>query len=320
MPVFPKPTVRYSYDVAAERQRLRAHKPVRTVPDKAAGALLLGSWNIANFGAQKRRECDIQLIAEMLSWFDISAVQECRDNFADLYDVLRYLGPKYRVVMSDAGGNNERLVFIFDGTKLSLLDEIGEVAFAPSMAQAVTLPGVSQSFTGFDRAPYLASFNLIGTPLSVQLLNVHLFFGSDSDAADIDRRALETTAVAKWTAERNKSKYAGARELIAVGDFNMPKAHKDGTNIVYSALTSRGLVTPTHSGQIGSSIASDNHFDQVAVFPSTTKAWFVDVGVFDYDAVVFQHRWTVKGQEVFNGYLRYYLSDHRPMWVELRPR
>lgn len=41
MPVFPKPTVRYSYDVAAERQRLRAHKADRTVPDKAADALLL---------------------------------------------------------------------------------------------------------------------------------------------------------------------------------------------------------------------------------------------------------------------------------------
>lgn len=87
---------------------------------------------------------------------------------------------------------------------------------------------------------------------------------------------------------RNKSRYARARELIALGDFNMPKTRKDGTNIVYSALTGGGLVTPEHSGQIDSSIASDNHFDQVAMFPKTTQAWFVDIGVFDYDGVIFR--------------------------------
>jgi endonuclease/exonuclease/phosphatase family metal-dependent hydrolase len=319
MPPFPTPTVAYHYDVEVERAALRAHKNARQVPGKAAGTLLLGSWNIANFGAQERRECDLQLIAEVVSWFDVIAIQECRDDFADLYDVVGYLGPRYRVVMSDAGGNNERLVFIYDQKKLGLLDEIGEVAFAPSMAKDVTLQGIDQAFTSFDRPPYLASFNLVRTPLSVQLLNVHLFFGSNGDP-DIDRRALETAAIAKWADVRNRSKYAGARELLAIGDFNMPKARRDGTNIVYDALTSRGLVTPTHSGMIGSSIASDNHFDQVAIFPSTTRDWFLDVGVFDYDAVVFRELWQQQGRDVFNGYLRYYLSDHRPMWVAVRPR
>jgi hypothetical protein len=41
--------------------------------------------------------------------------------------------------------------------------------------------------------------------------------------------------------------------------------------------------------------------------------------VFDYDAVVFRDLWTAKGQAVFNGYLRYYMSDHRPMWLRVRP-
>lgn len=40
-----------------------------------------------------------------------------------LYEVVHYMGSKYRVLMSDAGGNNERLVFIFDSRKLNLLDE-----------------------------------------------------------------------------------------------------------------------------------------------------------------------------------------------------
>jgi len=71
MPVFPKPVIRYAYDVEAEREHLRMHKKARGVPRKRPGRLLLGSWNIANFGAQLRRECDIRLLAEVLSWLAI---------------------------------------------------------------------------------------------------------------------------------------------------------------------------------------------------------------------------------------------------------
>ena len=66
-------------------------------------------------------------------------------------------------------------------------------------------------------------------------------------------------------------------------------------------------------------MASDNHYDQIALFPAEAKRWLLDIGVFDYDAVVFRDLWTAKGQAVFNGYLRYYLSDHRPMWLRVRP-
>jgi len=61
----------------------------------------------------------------------------------------------------------------------------------------------------------------------------------------------------------------------------MPKPRRDGGNIVivYDALTSVGLVTPTHSSHIGSSIASDNQYDQIAIFPETAKAWLLDLGV-----------------------------------------
>jgi hypothetical protein len=56
------------------------------------------------------------------------------------------------------------------------------------------------------------------------------------------------------------------------------------------------------------------------MLPATTRAWLVQVGVFDYDGAVFPDLWKTRGDAVFKRYLRYYLSDHRPMWVELRPR
>ena len=60
----------------------------------------------------------------------------------------------------------------------------------------------------------LGTILLVMTPLSIRFLNVHLFFGSESDT-DIDRHALETAAIAKWADARNRSKYTGARELLA---------------------------------------------------------------------------------------------------------
>ena len=81
-------------------------------------------------------------------------------------------------------------------------------------------------FAGFDCKPYLASFQLPGTPLSAQLINVH-WFQASAARRDIERRALETTSVDKWADLRHKSRYLRVREVIALADFNMPKPTKD---------------------------------------------------------------------------------------------
>src|SRR3712207_2990761 len=100
MPAFPKPRFRYDYDVDTEISALRAHKRVRRIPRRGAGRTLVATWNIANFGLQQRRDTDRRLIAEMVSWFDLVAVQEVRDNFADLEDVCRLLGRGWRMLFS----------------------------------------------------------------------------------------------------------------------------------------------------------------------------------------------------------------------------
>src|SRR5262245_22104679 len=158
MPVFPKPKPPLTYDVDAEIAHLRAHKATRGIPTKAATRLLVATWNIANFGAQERRPQDLRLIAEILSWFDVVAIQECRENYGDLANVAHTLGPPYRLLLSDAAGNNERMAFVYDSAKLALLEEIGEVSFPPSQLKHVKLLGITAKFEGWDRNPYFASF------------------------------------------------------------------------------------------------------------------------------------------------------------------
>ena len=136
MPVFPKPKFAFDYDLNAELARLRKHKKARAIPKREQGKLLAATWNIANLGAQDRRDQDLSVIAEIARWFDIVAVQECRENFGDLFDIHNKLPKSYRIIMSDASGNNERMAFLYDSKKLTVLEEIGEIAFPPSRSRA----------------------------------------------------------------------------------------------------------------------------------------------------------------------------------------
>jgi endonuclease/exonuclease/phosphatase family metal-dependent hydrolase len=314
MPVFPKPKFDFEYDLSAEITHLRQHKKARAIPKREPGKLLVATWNIANLGAQQRRDQHRAIIAEILGWFDIVAIQECRENFGDLFDLHDKLPKSYRVIMSDAAGNNERMAFLYDSKKLAALEEIGEIAFPPSRYKTIKLPGIQQRFDGFDRTPYLAAFAAGST--SLMFANVHLFFGDDKPKS-IARRSLETFAVAKWADLRKRSSFSFTRECVALGDFNMPK--REPGDPIFKALTKLGLELPEHSTQIASSISTDAHYDQIAFFPETTRHCFTGLkGVFDYDTAIFPDLWQGgTNMKNFRIYLRYYISDHRPMWVQL---
>lgn len=314
MPVFAKPKFPFEYDVKAEIRRLRQHKRKRAIPRRQKGKLLVATWNIANLGAQGRRDQDKALIAEILSWFDVIAIQECRENFGDLFDIHDKLPKSYRVVMSDTAGNDERMAFLYRHNVLKPLEEIGEIALPPEDYRYIKLPGVTEQFDGFDRTPYLVSFSAGNT--SLMFVNVHLYYG-DNTSESIDRRSLETYVVARWADLRNKSMFSFTRELLAMGDFNMPKS--EAGDPIYEALTRLGLELPEHSTQIASSISTDAHYDQIAFLPNTTQDCFTGLkGVFDYDTVIFPDLWQDgKNDKNFKSYLRYYISDHRPMWVQL---
>lgn len=316
MPPFPQPRFEYGYDPKVEiaaLRRWRKHKPGRQVPAKRPDRLLVATWNVANLGSQKRSDADFALIAEVMSWFDLIAVQEVNDDLSGLRGVLGQLPKRYRTVFSDAGGNNERLTFVYDAGKLTAAEEIGEVAFPPSQGKHVRIAGIDQRFEGFDRNPYLATFTT--GQLTVSLVNVHLYFGDDSPKS-MNRRSLETLAVARWADLRRRSRHAVTTDVLALGDFNLPRAVPGDP--VFDALTAKGLFVPEHSTRIASSIATDNHYDQLAFFPSATQADFLASGVFDFDGAVFADLWEQRGPSAFRSYVRYHLSDHRPLWAQFR--
>jgi endonuclease/exonuclease/phosphatase family metal-dependent hydrolase len=317
VPPFPRPKFEYDYDLGRELaalRRYRQQKPGRQIPAKSDDALLLGTWNVANLGVQDRLDSDYALIAEIVSWFDLVAVQEVNDDLRGIDAIHAHLPRRYELFFSDASGNRERQAFLYDKRKVSRLKEVGRLSIPPSQLTRIRAPGTGTPFSGFDRGPYLASFG--AGAFQFMLLNVHLFYGSD-DPADLDRRTLETFAVAWWADSRHRDTNSYVTDIVPLGDFNLPKAAPGDR--IYDALVSFGLVVPPHSSQIASAIASDSQYDQIAFFPGPTHDRFTgESNVFDFDGALFQDLWQTRPPKQFLSYVRYHISDHRPLWARFR--
>jgi endonuclease/exonuclease/phosphatase family metal-dependent hydrolase len=313
MPPFPKPRFEYSPQVAHELNALRVLRDERGIPPKRDDRLLLATWNIANIGVQQRSEADHELIAEIISWFDLVAVQEANDNLSGIRAVREQLPPRWRMQFSEAGGNSERAAFMYDASKVEPLEKTGRLSIPPSELGRIKLNGITEQFRGFDRGPYVGTFR--AGRFSVELVNVHLFFGSDGERADMERRMLETFAVARWCDRRRTNPNAYLRDIVALGDFNLPELSDDDP--IYKTLTSRGLELPTHKSAVGgSSRDGHKHYDQVAFFPGETSEFAERVDVFDFDNAVFADLFKARSLKQFLSYVRYHLSDHRPLWAQ----
>ncbi len=319
MPPHRKPSFDFDYRVATEIKALRAHARERGVPSKGADRLLFATWNIANLGTQARRTKDYELLAEILQWFDVIGIQEVNDNLDGLRKLQAQLPDEYRLLFSEAGGNDERGAFFYDATKVKLLEKVGRLSIPPSQLKRIKLAGVERKFEGFDRGPYMAAFE--AKSFRFLLLNVHLFYGS-TRKADIERRSLEAYAIAYWANKRHLDKHAFTKDIIAAGDFNLPKI--EPSDPIFQALTSRGLVLRRpelreHLSVVGgSSLGGHNHYDQVAFFPSETTE-LMRSDVFDFDNMIFRGLWDNQDrtEDQFLSFVRYYVSDHRPLWAEI---
>src|SRR5262249_22196794 len=241
MPSFPKPSFTFDYDADAERAALRQWRdphPGRAIPAKNTNRLLLATWNIANLGAQDRGPKDYALLAEVISWFDLVAIQEVKNNRRGLDGLMAALPASWRTLYSDAAGNDERMTFVYDSEKVKPRELTGEVAVAPSDLKNVTLPETTVAkFQGFDRNPYIASFQ--AGPMVFCLVNVHLYYGDDTAIEAIERRALGGFAVAPWGKGGTKSPFAFKPVIAAPGRFHIPE-HRP-PHPVFKALPRPGI-------------------------------------------------------------------------------
>jgi len=320
-----RPNPEHIYDPIEEIARLKQYRDAlpatnansRRIPSPGQpGTVLIATWNIANLGVHKRRGSDLKVIAAVLGWFEIIAVQEIADNLDDFVGLIAHLPDHFDWIFNDRAGNDERSAYIFDTRRVSLSPKIGEVVIVDSDRKNITLPGISRNFEGFNRNPYLAGFYVENA--QILLANCHLLYGPQGSSAErqesLERRQLEAYAIARWCDLRRRDKHRWTNNILALGDFNLPRA--ESGDPVHDALTKRGLNLPAHTTRIPTNVSNSADYDQIAVTPGL-KSRVRDMGVFDFDGVIFADIYNPSAPGYWRTCAKYYISDHRPLWMQL---
>ena len=308
----------FTFDVASEKRKMAYHFNKRGIPNKEKDKLLIATWNLTNFGAQKRTPQHLELMAYVMSQFDVIAVQEIADDLTQFYELMEYMKGNFKASFSDIAGNKERLGFVYNASKVKQVGLVAELAMRGYEQRRITIEigdeKEEEEFGGFNRNPYMMTFS--ANDFQFTLVNVHLYW------SDTRVRLLETKALSNWARKRSgkEIEYLPSQDIMLLGDFNMPKLSEDDK--YYKEVKDNGLVAPLHDTEyIGSNLAGDKSYDQLFFFPQHTDEDFTQgkIGVYDFDNIVFRDLWksdTTHKKQYFFSYIRYYMADHRPLWAQ----
>lgn len=316
---------------ARNLQRLRLALS-QAVPAKSPGSnLLLATWNVREFDAGRKASWRTDeayfCIAEVLSRFDLVAVQEVTEGLYALQKVLDILGGDWRYLVTDvtlgASGNSERMAFLYDRRNVDFTGLAAELVLPKDAGVEA-----GEERLQFARSPYVAGFRAGWAWIT--LATVHIYYG-EGTAVD-PRRFAEIKAFAK-TLAKHAASFSGAPQrkpdakpvrdnLIVLGDFNI----FNRGDVTMEAITAAGFRVPEALQSVpGTNVERDKHYDQIAHFRElrglhpTGRA-----GVFD----VFQHVYRLVDEaeyateraerpgRSFKDWRTYRISDHLPMWVE----
>ena len=316
------------------RRRLRKEIPPRTVEE----TLLLATWNIREFGRNAmfgaRLDESIQYIAEIINHFDLVAIQEVKENLADLRKLIRVLGSWWEYIVTDvvagSAGNTERIAFLYDTRKVRFDHVAGEVTM-PEKKGAASWQ--------LARTPFMCTFRTGWRRFS--LCSVHIYYGKSKPLDP--RRLKEIEGLSQFLAEKNtrrqKDDNGEPESIVLLGDFNIFDT-KDKT---FKALERNDFTVPV-VGQ--TNLGGDKYFDQIAfhdprnlLWPKTRDVPIKDVprkGVFRFLECVFRDKdleayhdemkatcgtkYTGKKDKLkfYKNWRTFQMSDHCPLWVELR--
>lgn len=293
-----------SLEIAEGLKLLRKRIEAANIPSsKLDETLNIACWNVREFGKKRRSQAAIHYIAEIIGQFDLVALSELRDNLQDLVRILPILGPYWDAVYSDAipdpGGNCERICYLFDKRACTFNGMAAEAS--PPRKKRGTEYTSDESWW---RAPYVASFK--AGNYDFLAFSIHVRWG-DSDEA----REGEIQGIANWLEGKLNDKYCEDRDIIVMGDFNIPSR----THPMFKALTSRGLKIPKALLQddFGTNLARDKRYDQILHYSDFPDTFTNAGGVLDFYMGDHKPLFPALTKDKFT----YQLSDHLPLWIQI---
>ena len=319
----------------ALRQQLDAEVPTRTQFE----TLLLATWNIREFDSPaygERLPEAFYYIAEIIARFDLVAVQEVRRDLKALKKLCAILGGDWKYIVTDITegnrGNDERLAFLYDSRKVSFGGLAGQLVLPPLELKDENGKTVYQPVSQIARTPFMCGFQAGWTRFI--LSTVHIIYGENT--ANDPQRVEEIHQVAQSLRSRTLDRTAWARDMILLGDFNI-FSPQDKT---MEALTQAGFIVPPSLQNLPSNAPQTKFYDQIA-FRARDDRFATDsqAGIFNYYKSVFRpedeaiyapligeaYHTTSAGKprkDKTAYYITYWrthqMSDHLPMWAELK--
>lgn len=319
--------------ISALRKYIAATVPRRTASD----TLLLATWNIRDFDSNKfaqgpRLPESFHYIAEVISAFDLVAIQEVTEDMRPFEKVMSLLGPSWRYIATDVtdgpSGNSERMVFVFNSNKVQFKHIAGEIVLPKA--------GRIEADHQFARSPFLVRFQ--SGWFKFNLCTVHLYYG-EAAGEGYQRRVAEIEAITKFLKKRSDD---DGQNYILLGDMNVVSPDDD----TMTALKKHGFLLPAdltldnNDLRWVSNMGGDKHYDQIAFLvrddelelgPSAHNA-----GVLNYYRAVYtegeaetyfplgkgNRKWPTTVAKRVTYFTRewrtWQMSDHLPLFVELR--
>lgn len=291
--------------------------------------LILSSWNIKQFGFLKQRLPESYFyIAELISSFDLVAVQEVKKGLKDLDILMKLLGKDWKYLMTDVtegnAGNWERFAYIYNTKRVDFTGLAGEIVLWKELFEE------NEESIQLKRSPYMTGFRA-GWKLFA-LLSVHLHPGNDKESQNLRKREVEL--LMKALAAKKKAKTLWTENMIILGDFNL---YKNNTEIFEVSKQNDFIESNILEGLTTNTAKSGEAFDRMffkknEYFEVPTKENNHKGGVVNIFDILYTIYGEYKAEEIFKKYAdddakgeKYFknywrkdqLSDHNPIWVEI---
>ena len=298
---------------------LRAGLVKDVTPNNKQDSFHLATWNIRDFGGHRlnpspRLPESLLYIAEVISSFDLVAVQEVNEDMSDFQKVMRLLGPHWDYIVTDQSGNMERLAFVFDTRKIRFRHVAGEIVLPAKKGKEVIQ---------FNRTPFLVAFQ--AGWFKFNICTVHIYYGTAQDTA---QRRREIADIAAFFTTRQKK---DGETYILLGDFNILNPDDPTMN----SLLGSGFEVPAALRK-PTALASASYYDQIALRTQNKLVEIRNAGCFRWQDYVFRDdadygaykpsmptktktgKAAKTDNKAYKTWRTWQMSDHLPLWTEIK--
>ncbi len=285
---------------------------VNEVPRRLGNNLLVANWCLNRFGRPAPSGEALFYMAQILSTFDVISLQEIDRRLESLHALLEIMGPEWDYFITDitegALGSNERFAILHYHPRVSFEHISGEVVLPDDLL----IDGRQ-----FARKPLLAGFR--AADFRFRMCAAHIHYGGGDPRPGISE--CETLA-------RFLKRVAGrdGENIILAGNFNILRADSPAVQ----AFRDQGFTVPPEHIHPTSAFRPDGYYDMIGLLVNASGA--VKFGgsgsllPFEHvlrDADIENYARALSGGaapqlNTFKRWRTQQLSDHLPLWVELR--